>query len=266
MIVAGCDIGSATVKAVVLDERRILGFEVAPVGGEAVRSASQAMGALLDRLGLTQDDVDYCVSTGYGRRILPFADDDVSEVSCHGRGAKRLAPAVATVIDGGGQDCKVILVDQGGQAREFGINLKCSAGTGRGIELMSDSLGVPVSELGALALRATDPPLLREPCAVTAALQVRLMILRGVDPSDIAASICNYVALRILALVRNVGGQAAFAITGGIAKNPGVVGRLEAELGERFVRFPHDPQIVGALGAALFAADRFADGARRPGR
>jgi (R)-2-hydroxyacyl-CoA dehydratese activating ATPase len=256
MIVAGCDVGSATTKAVVMDDRSILGFHIVRTRGEAVRSACDVMDGLLRNLQLSYDDLDYCVSTGYGRRIIPFASHDVSEMSCHGRGAKWFLPSVSTVIDGGGQDCKAIRVDAQGMLEEFRINMKCAAGTGRALELMAESCGVDVAELGALALEASDPPVLRKPCCVMAAFDVKLLVLEGRHPSDIAAAISDYVAKRILILVRGLGGKKEFAMTGGVAKNMGVVRSLERLLGAKFVPFPTDPQIVGAVGAALFAADK----------
>jgi (R)-2-hydroxyacyl-CoA dehydratese activating ATPase len=256
MIVAGCDVGSSTTKAVVMDDRGILAFQIARTRGEAVRSACDVMDRLLRRLQLSHDDVDYCVSTGYGRKIIPFANDDVSEMSCHGRGAKWLLPSVSTVIDGGGQDCKAIRVNEQGMLEEFRINMRCAAGTGRALELMAESCGVDVSELGALALEASDPPVLRKPCCVIAAFEVKHLVLEGRHPSDIAAAISDYVAKRILVLVRGLGGKKEFAMTGGVAKNMGVVRCLERALSAKFVPFPTDPQIVGAVGAALFAADK----------
>jgi predicted CoA-substrate-specific enzyme activase len=256
MIVAGCDVGSATTKAVVMDDRGILAFQIARTRGEAVRSACDVMGELLRRLQLSYEDLDDCVSTGYGRRIIPFASDDVSEMSCHGRGTKWFLPSVSTVIDGGGQDCKAIRVNAEGMLEDFRINTKCAAGTGRALELMAESCGVDVSELGALALEASDPPVLRKPCCVMAAFDVKLLVLEGRHPSDIAAAISDYVAKRIVVLVRGLGGKRDFAMTGGVAKNQGVVRCLERRLGATFVPFPTDPQIVGAVGAALFAADK----------
>jgi (R)-2-hydroxyacyl-CoA dehydratese activating ATPase len=256
VILAGCDVGSATTKAVVMDDGQLLGFEIARTRGEAVRSACDVMDRLLRRLRLSHDDVDYCVSTGYGRKLIPFADDNVSEVSCHGRGATWLVPSVRTIIDGGGQDCKAIRVDEEGMLEEFRMNMKCAAGTGRALELMAESCGVDVSEIGPLALGASDPPVLRKPCCVMAAFEARHLILEGRDPRDIAAAISDYVAKRILTLVRGLGGKREFAMTGGIAKNIGVVRSLERALGATLVPFPHDPQIIGAVGAAVFAADR----------
>ncbi len=256
MIFAGCDVGSATTKAVAIDDGGILGFQIGPTRGEAIRSACDVMDRLLRKLQLSYSDVHGFVSTGYGRKIIPFANEDFSEMSCHGRGAKWLLPSVSTVIDGGGQDCKAIRVDAQGMLDDFRINSKCAAGTGRALELMAESCGVDVSDLGPLALEASDPPVLRKPCCIMAAFDVKILVLEGRQPSDIAAAISNYVAKRILILVRGLGGKKEFAMTGGVAKNIGVVRSLERALGADFLPFPIDPQIIGALGAALFASDK----------
>ena len=181
---------------------------------------------------------------------------NVSEVSCHGRGAHWLAPGVRTVIDGGGQDCKAIRVDSRGRVRDFRMNTKCAAGTGRALELMAESLGVDVSELGPLSLEASEPVVLQEPCCVLTGIEIRYLVLDGRDSPDIAAGINDITARRILHLVRNLGVRKDIGMTGGIALNPGVVRCLEHALGASFVTLPMDPQLIGALGAALFAADR----------
>ena len=217
MILAGCDVGSATTKAVVMDGGQLRGSEIGRTRGEAVRSACTVMDRLIGKLGLSYSDIDCCVSTGYGRKLIPFANGDVSEISCHGRGASWLVPSVRTIIDAGGQDCKAIRVDENGTLEEFRMNTKCAAGTGRALELMAESCGVAVSELGPLALEASDPPVLRKPCCVMAAFEARHLVLEGRDSRDIAAAIGNYVAKRILVLVRGLGGEKEFAMTGGLS-------------------------------------------------
>ena len=152
MIVAGCDVGSLTAEAVIMTNGTILGSEIIRVRPRAEQSARDVMDALLARLKLTYEDIGYCVSTGYGRETIPFADHNISEISCHGRGAHWLIPSIRTVIDIGGQDCKAIRVDKNGSLDDFIMNDKCAAGTGRSLELMSEVLGVDVSELGPLSL------------------------------------------------------------------------------------------------------------------
>jgi predicted CoA-substrate-specific enzyme activase len=256
MIVAGCDIGALTAKAVVLNNDVMLGSEIIQSRSNAAQSAVEVTDKLLKRLALAYSDIDYCVGTGYGRNIVPFANDNVSEISCHGRGAKWLVPTIRTIIDGGGQDCKAIRVDDNGFVKDFRMNTKCAAGTGRALELMAESLGVDVSQLGPLSLEASDPVVLQEPCCVLTEIEIRYLVFEGRDSADIAAGINDITARRILHLVRNLGVRKDVGITGGIAKNIGVVSCLERALKTTLVQFPVDPQIIGALGAALFAADK----------
>jgi predicted CoA-substrate-specific enzyme activase len=256
MVVAGCDVGALTAKAVVMKNDTILGFEIIRTRAKAVQSAADVMDKLLNKLDLSYEDIDYCVSTGYGRNIIPFAHDDVSEISCHGRGARWLVPTIRTIIDGGGQDCKAIRVDENGIVEDFRMNTKCAAGTGRSLELMAEGLGVDVSQLGPLSLEASDPVVLQEPCCIITEIEIRHLILEGRDSADIAAGISDITARRILHLARNLGVKKDVGLTGGIAKNVGVVDCLERALKMKLVEFPEDPQIIGAIGAAVFAADR----------
>jgi len=256
MVVAGCDVGALTAKAVVMKNDKILGFEIIRTRAKAVQSAADVMDKLLNKLDLSYEDIDYCVSTGYGRNIIPFAHDDVSEISCHGRGASWLVPTIRTIIDGGGQDCKAIRVDENGIVEDFRMNTKCAAGTGRSLELMAEGLGVDVSRLGPLSLEASDPVVLQEPCCIITEIEIRHLVLEGRDNADIAAGISDITARRILHLARNLGVRKDVGLTGGIAKNVGVVDCLERALKMKLVEFPEDPQIIGAIGAAVFAADR----------
>ena len=256
MIVAGCDVGALTAKAVVMNDGTILGYELIRSRAQSVQSATQVMDKLLRKLDLSYDDIDYCVSTGYGRVIVPFADEDVSEISCHGRGAKWLVPTIRTIIDVGGQDCKAIWVDKKGFVRDFRMNTKCAAGTGRALELMAGSLGIEVDQLGPLSLKASEPVIFQEPCCIMTEIAIRHRVFEGIDSADIAAGINDITARRILHLARNLGIRKDVGITGGIAKNSGVVRCLESALGMELVRFPEDPQLIGAIGAAIFAADK----------
>jgi predicted CoA-substrate-specific enzyme activase len=256
MIVAGCDIGALTTKAVVMRDGEILGSELIISRARSVESAEQVMTDLLRKLGLSYNDIDYCVGTGYGRSTVPFADENVSEISCHGRGAKWLAPTIRTVIDVGGQDSKAIRVDKDGFVRDFRMNRKCAAGTGRSLELMAESLGIEVDRLGPLSLEATDPVVLQEPCCIMTEIEIRHLLFEDRDSADIAAGINDITARRILYLARNLGIRNDIGVTGGIAKNVGVIICLERALETEFVKFSEDPQLIGAIGAAIFAADK----------
>ncbi len=271
MLTAGCDIGALTTKAAVIRDGVIVGCEVVRSRARAVQSAGDVMDKLLGALGLHYGQIDYCISTGYGRNLVPFAQSNMSEISCHGRGAQWLMPSVRTVIDGGGQDCKAIRVDEHGGLVDFRMNRKCAAGTGKALELMARSLGVDVSELGPLSLQAKDPVVMNKPCCILTQMEVKRLVFDGRDRADIAAGINDIVAREIMHLVRDVGQEDDIAVTGGVAKNTGLVRCLEQYLGVATVRFQVDPQLIGAIGAAVLAAERCGkavagqsgDGARR---
>lgn len=256
MIVAGCDVGALSSKAVVIEDGSIRGYEIIPVRPDAVLSATEVMDLLLKNLGLSYSDIDRCVSTGYGRSIVPFAHADVSEVSCHGRGAHWLVPSVRTIIDGGGQDCKVLSVNGKGQLRDFLMTGKCAAGTGRSLEIMAQSLGVDISEIGPLSLRAASPAAMDKPCSVMTEIETKRLVVEGVDAADIAAGITRSIARHVMRMLYWLDFEEDIAVSGGIAKNIGVVKQLEGMLGTQFVELPADPQLMGAIGAAVFAADQ----------
>lgn len=256
MLVAGCDVGSLTAEAVLMEDGTILGSEIIRVRPRAELSARDVMNKLLDRLGISFDDIVFCVSTGYGRETISFADDNLSEISCHGYGAHWLVPSIRTVIDVGGQDCKAIRVDKEGRLVDFVMNDKCAAGTGRSLELMSESLGVDVSELGPLAQEADKAVEITNQCSIFAEMEISQHLCEERSFADIAAGINASMAKRVKGLVGRVGVEKEVGVTGGVSKNVGVVKNLESLLKVKFVEFPEDPQIIGALGAALFAAEK----------
>ncbi len=256
MLTAGCDIGALTTKAAVLGDDGIMGLEIVHSRPKAVESATDVMDSLLGKLGISYGHIDYCVSTGYGRNLVPFAQSNMSEISCHGRGAHWLQPSVRTIIDGGGQDCKAIRVNEHGRLVDFRMNNKCAAGTGKALELMARSLGVEVSELGPLSLQSKEPLKMNKPCCILTQIDVKLLMFDGRDRADIAAGINDNVAREILHLVWDVGVENEVAVTGGAAKNIGLVRCLEQYLGVTSVRFQVDPQLIGAIGAAVLAAER----------
>ena len=201
MIVAGCDVGAISAKAVVIEDNSVLGSEIIRARPDAVVSATEVMDKLLGNIGFLYSDIDRCVSTGYGRGIVPFAQANLSEVSCHGRGATWLMSSVRTIVDGGGQDCKVLSVDKEGLLRDFRMTGKCGAGTGRALELMSESLGVDISEIGPLSLRATSPANLAPTCSVMTEIKIKYLVMEGIDDADIAAGINRNVAKYIIRLL-----------------------------------------------------------------
>jgi len=263
MIVAGCDVGSLTAEAVLMTNGTILGSEIIRVRPKAEQSAKDVMEKLLARLKLSYDDIAYCVSTGYGRETIPFADDNVSEISCHGRGAQWLVPSIRTVIDIGGQDCKAIRVDEHGMLEDFVMNDKCAAGTGRSLELMAEVLGVDITELGPVSLEAIKPVTITNQCSIFAEMEILHYRCEERSVADIAAGINESMARRVKMLAGKVGIKDDIGMTGGVSKNVGVVKYLEKMLGKNFHAFPEDPQIIGALGAAIFAAEKAKKAASR---
>jgi predicted CoA-substrate-specific enzyme activase len=256
VITAGIDIGSSTAKAVILQENRIIAHSILPTGADSAGSAQKALdGALGGAAGVSQADIQYIVGTGYGRLIIPFATETVTEISCHARGAAWLFPTVRTVVDMGGQDCKAIRCDGNGKLINFAMNDKCAAGTGRFLELMAKVLDLPLEEFGRLSLQSKNAIRINSTCAVFGRSEVTALLRQGKDKTAVIAGLHAAVAGRVFTLLRRVGIQPDFAITGGIAKNMGVVRRLEEMAGVKTL-LPEEPQIVGALGAALFAQDR----------
>jgi len=256
MIVAGCDVGSLSAEAVLLEEGAILGSEIILVRPTAEQSARDVMEKLLGRLSLSYDDIEFAVATGYGRETIPFADANLSEISCHAKGAHFLVPGIRTVIDVGGQDCKAIRVGTDGGVEDFVMNDKCAAGTGRSLELNSEALGVEVSELGPVSLEAKEAIVITSQCSIFTELEIMHLLMEGRSTADIAAGINQAMSRRVKMLAGRVGIKKDVGITGGVSKNVGVVKMLGEMLNVEFVGFPEDPQIMGALGAALFAAEK----------
>jgi len=255
-LAAGIDVGSLCTKAVLVDgEGRVLSYAIRRSGAAHRQAAESCFGEALDRAGAGREDVRYIVSTGYGRARVSFADAEITEITCHAHGARRLFPEVRMVIDIGGQDSKVVYIGASGQVTNFVMNDKCAAGTGRFLEVMATALEVPLEEMGRLSLRATRDLEVSSMCTVFAESEVISLIASGHDKADVAAAIHKAIARRIAGLVGQLGLREKAAMTGGVAKNIGVVRALEERLGIR-LSVPEEPQITGALGAALLAAER----------
>lgn len=257
MTCAGVDVGSISAKAAILDAetQRIVGLGLQLTGWSPREAGNAALHTALDGAGLRMGDLAYVVGTGYGRVALPFANETVTEISCHARGAHFLLPDVRTVVDIGGQDSKAISVDDNGYPRDFAMNDRCAAGTGRFLQVMSAALGLEVGELGVLACGAANPAQLSSVCTVFAESEVVGLIAAGVARRDIAAGLCQAVAKRVLGLVGQVGVRAEVLMCGGVSLSQGVVAAIEDALGLETVR-PAEPQLVGAIGAAVIAAER----------
>lgn len=250
---AGCDVGSLTGKAVLFEDGSILSYSIVLTTIKPEKTAHNAMNEALKKCDLSLGDIKYIVGTGYGRVKIPFANMNISELSCHGKGAHSLIPTIRTVIDVGGQDCKVIKIDEEGKLLDFAMNDKCAAGTGRFLEVMAKALELRLDELGPLSLQSRNPVAITSQCSVFAETEVVSRIAEGAEVVDIVAGIHEAIAARIMSLVYRVGLEKDITITGGVAKNIGVVTCLEKRMGVEAKKLPIDPQIVGALGAALIA-------------
>jgi predicted CoA-substrate-specific enzyme activase len=201
-------------------------------------------------------DLQYIVGTGYGRLKVPFANENVSEITCHARGAHWLNPAVRTVVDIGGQDCKVMSVDKNGRVIEFAMNDRCAAGTGRFFEAMARVLNCGLEGISAIDNQGSNAASITSQCSVFAESEVVTLINEGVELPNIIAGINNSVANRLFSMVRRVGLTKELALTGGCSKNDGLAQALEKKLGVTVTLLPQDPQIAGAVGAALIACEK----------
>ena len=258
-LAAGIDSGSTTTKAILLDSRRrVLGFHILPTGADCRDAARAALERVLAEAGRTESDVAFTVATGYGREITGGADAKVTEITCHARGVHAVLERVRTIIDIGGQDSKTIRINGQGRVQDFAMNDKCAAGTGRFLEVMSQSLGVPLGEMGARAQAAGRMVRVSSMCTVFAESEVVSLVARGEKVEDILNGIHQAIADRVTSLVHRVGLEPPVAITGGVAKNAGVVRAMEERL-ETTLAIPEEPQITGALGAAMIAWDRLAE-------
>lgn len=254
--VVGLDSGSTSTNAVVMNEaRKIVASVVIRTGAKAGASAERAYREVLERAGITPDQVACTIATGYGRVSIPFADENVTEISCHGRGAHYFNPDVRTILDIGGQDSKAIHVNAAGEVTDFAMNDKCAAGTGRFLEMIARSLEISLDELGPAALESKKRLEIASMCSVFAESEVISLIANNEEKPDIAAGVCRAVAGKAYSLMRRVGLEDAYMMTGGVAQNPGVVRAVEELIGEKLF-ICEDPEIVGATGAALLALEK----------
>jgi len=263
MITGGCDVGSLTSKAVLMKGRRIIGSAIMKSKVNPERSAREVMGEVLGKCGLGWDEIGPCIGTGYGKEKIPFVDGVLSEIACHGKGARWLIPSVRTVIDIGGQDAKVMKLDEAGMVVKFQTNDKCASGTGRFLEVMAGVLGIDLEEMGNLSSKAHAPITFAATCTVWAQADAIKYLNSEYAIENIAAGINNAMARRVAVLVSTVGAERDVCLTGGVAKNRGVVKSLEKLVGQRIKRIRKaDPQIAGAIGAALWAQEKVKGEAR----
>ena len=255
LITAGIDVGSVSSQAVIMADGQIFAYGNTRTGSNSPDSARKALNFALEAVkDLDEDRFDYCIGTGYGRVNVPMADRSVTEIACHARGANFIyGPKVRTVLDVGGQDIKVIQCDENGKVTNFLMNDKCAAGTGRGMEVFADLLGVSVNDVGDLSFQVKEEPrAVSSTCVVYAKSEATGLLRKGWSKEEVLAAYCRAMAERIYSLLERVGVNPGFAVTGGTAKNRGIMERLMPLIGMERMRTGWDPQIAGAVGAALF--------------
>jgi predicted CoA-substrate-specific enzyme activase len=249
---AGIDIGSTMTKVVIVSDRLEASL-IGPTGPEHRKLANKVMEEALGRAGLRFGDLSYIVATGYGRINVPFADKQVTEITCHAKGLHSVLPTVRTIVDIGGQDSKGIKIKDG-KVTDFVMNDKCAAGTGRFLEVIADALGVPLERLGELSLTAQRAAPISSTCTVFAEHEVISQLSSGESVANLVAGIHDSVATRVYALVRKLKVEPDVAVTGGGAKNIGLIKALETKFGYP-LKVPPEPLITGALGAALIGKE-----------
>ena len=257
MIVAGCDIGSLTAKAVIMEDSKVLADAVIRATTKPAESAEKVMALALAEASLTLKDIGYVVGTGYGREQIPFVDSVESEISCHAKGAWHIMPGVRMVIDIGGQDAKATRLDENGKVVRYLYNDKCASGTGRFLEVMAEALEVPLEEMGAAGEKSTEKLTISNQCVIFAETEVVSLINEGKGVSDIINALHNALAKRVASLAKSIEVEPNVVMTGGVAKNKGVFGALSEALGVSLKSLNGvDPQIIGAMGAAFYAEQK----------
>jgi predicted CoA-substrate-specific enzyme activase len=249
----GIDLGSLSTNAVILDaDREITGFSIVQTGANSTEAAEEALDKALANAGIGREQIKGTVATGYGRGSVPFADKKVTEISCHALGAFHLFPDTNTVIDIGGQDSKVIHVGEGGKVLDFTMNDKCAAGTGRFLEVMASKLQVNLDEMGDFSLNAVGEVRISSVCTVFAESEVISLVAKNHPKEEIIRGLHRSIVNRVWSMLSTIGVQGSVTMSGGVAKNKGVVSLMEEKLG-RAIHVHTEPQIVGALGAALLS-------------
>jgi predicted CoA-substrate-specific enzyme activase len=253
---AGVDVGSTQTKAVVINEKReIVGRALTDTGANVIQAAQNAFDMALKEMNISEREVEYVIGTGYGRYRVTFGDDQVTEISCHGRGAAHMFPGTRTVVDMGGQDTKAIRVSETGEIVDFCMNDKCAAGTGRFLGAAAAALEIPLDKLGDTALQYQKAVKISTTCTVFAESEVLSWLGKGKKIEDILWGVHYSIATRSVALLRRVGIEEQITFTGGVTKNIAMVKAIEERLGTK-LNVSDDSHYMGALGAALFAMDR----------
>ncbi|MBM3700533.1 MAG: 2-hydroxyglutaryl-CoA dehydratase [Actinobacteria bacterium] len=256
MFTCGIDVGSVSAEAVILDKnndkKKICAYIIAPTGGDSKEAALSVFNSALKKAGLQQQQIESVVATGYGRQNIPFANKNITEITCHARGVVDFFPQTRTVIDIGGQDSKVIKLDAGGNPLDFLMNDKCAAGTGRFLEVMSKALDINLENFSEIFKKTKDKVDISSTCTVFAESEIVSLIGHGADKNKIIKGLVYSITNRIISMVERIGLEEPVCMTGGVAKNMAVVEALSEKL-EVKIYVPSEPQITGALGAAILA-------------
>jgi len=261
---AGVDVGSTQTKSVVVDEDGVIvARSLRDTGANVVVAAETSFRDALDSKQIREEEVEYVIGTGYGRYRVTFGNDQITEISCHARGAAHMYPNTRTVLDMGGQDTKAIRIREGGEIVDFCMNDKCAAGTGRFLGGAAAALEIPLEDLGPTALKSDTPVRISTTCTVFAESEILSWIGRGKTIEDILLGVHQSIASRSVGLLRRVGIEDEVTFTGGVSKNVGMVDALQKLLGLT-MNVSDDSHYMGALGAALFALDRI-QASRLPG-
>jgi bzd-type benzoyl-CoA reductase Q subunit len=253
-VTAGIDVGSVSSQAVIMVDGVMYAYGNMRTGSDSPTSARDALNFALEKTDLPQNKIQYFIGTGYGRVNVPMANRTVTEIACHARGANFIyGPEARTVLDVGGQDIKTIRCDDKGKVTNFLMNDKCAAGTGRGMEVLADLLSVPIGEVGDRSFLIDEEPIpVSSICVVYAKSEATALLRKGLKTNEVLAAYCAAMAHRIYSLIERVGVEPGFAITGGMAKNRGVIDRLKKLVGIEPMKTKWDTQLAGAIGAALF--------------
>ena len=258
---AGCDVGSTTGKAVILDDNKIVASYIIPSEIDPEITSRIVLEKAFKKVYDLDEikDLKYLVGTGYGRNEVPFANENISEITCHAQGVFYCDKEIKTIIDIGGQDVKGISIDDNGSVLEFVMNDKCAAGTGRFFEAMTRIFKMDMEEFSKISLKAKNIIPVTSQCSVFAESEVISLLAKKKSPYDVAAGIQAAVAKRCFTLLKRVGIRPKITVTGGCAKNIGLLKGLQKKIGIDITNLPIDPQLIGALGAAVIARKRIKD-------
>ena len=252
---AGVDVGSTQTKAVIINEaREIVSRSLIDTGANVIHAAERSYAEALDRDGIREQEVEYIIGTGYGRYRVTFGNAQVTEISCHGRGAVHMFPETQTVLDMGGQDTKAIRVSPAGEIVDFCMNDKCAAGTGRFLGAAAVALDIPLDDLGPTALKSRKAVRISTTCTVFAESEVLSWLGKGKKIEDILWGVHESIASRSSSLLRRVGIEDQVTFTGGVTRNIAMIKAIEEKL-QKKLNVSEDSHYMGALGAALFALD-----------